>query len=177
MIRDDDRAGGVVTGVLERLVAREAIEDLAVRYAMAVDDRDVDTVLSCFIPDGTFVRRGTETSGSELRPFWERMMARYGLTVHTVHGHLVTVDAGTATATGVQAGSAELHHAGTLVRASYRYRDRYARLDGRWLFARRELAFAYVLADGEPFPDGIDRIRWPGTEPEPADYPEVSGPW
>ena len=149
--------------------ARQAIGDLAVRYAMAVDDADVDAVLACFAPDGSFVRRGTEVSGAELRPFWERMTTRYAFTVHLVHGHLVTVDG--ETGTGVQAGSAELLLEGTLLRASYRYRDRYACVGGRWLFARREIFFAYVVPDGEPFPAGTDRIRWPGADPEPADLP------
>jgi ketosteroid isomerase-like protein len=159
----------------EQLLARQAIADLAVRYAMAVDDRDIETVLDCFTPDAAFVRRGTAVSGPELRPFWERMMARYALTVHTVHGHLTTVDG--ETGTGVQAGSAELVYRGTVMRASYRYQDRYACLDGRWRFSRRELGFAYVLPDGAPFPDGIDRIRWPDADPEPADYPETLPTW
>ena len=159
----------------EQLSARQEIADLAVRYAMDVDDHDIETVLSCFTPDGTFVRRGSAVSGPELRVFWERMMARYGLTVHTVHGHLVTVDG--ATGKGVQAGSAELVYRGTLMRASYRYEDRYACRDGRWLFARRELGFAYMLPDGAPFPAGTDRIRWPDAEPEAADYPETLPTW
>jgi SnoaL-like domain len=161
--------------VIDQLLARQAIGDLAVRYSMAVDDHDLETVLACFAPDGAFVRRGVEVSGDGLRPFYQRMMVRYGLTVHTVHGHLVTVDG--ATASGVQAGAAELFYAGTMMRAAYRYQDRYACRDGRWLFARRELGFAYVLPAGEPFPAGVDRIRWPDADPEPADYPETLPTW
>jgi uncharacterized protein (TIGR02246 family) len=161
--------------VIERLLARQAIADLAVRYAMAVDDHDLETVLSCFTPDAVFVRRGEAVPGAELRPFFERMTSRYGLTVHTVHGHLVDVDG--PTATGVQTGSAELLLEGTMMRAAYRYRDAYVCPDGRWLFGRRELAFAYAVPADQPFPAGTDRIRWPGTAPEPADYPETLPTW
>jgi uncharacterized protein (TIGR02246 family) len=161
--------------VIEQLVARQAIADLAVRYALAVDDHDIETVLSCFAPDGVFVRRGVAVSGAALRPFFEQAASRYGLTVHTVHGHLVTVDG--PTATGVQAGSAELVLQGTMVRAAYRYRDSYVCRDGRWLFARRELGFAYAVPAGRPFPAGVDRICWPDAAPEPADYPETLPTW
>jgi ketosteroid isomerase-like protein len=161
--------------VIEQLLARQAIADLAVRYSMAVDDHDIETVLSCFTPDGVFVRRGVEVSGAGLRPFFQRMAGRYGLTVHTVHGHLVTVDG--QTATGVQAGSAELFHQGTMMRAAYRYRDSYVCRHGRWLFGRRELGFAYAVPAGQPFPAGVDRIRWPDVAPETADYPETLPTW
>lgn len=161
--------------MIEQLLARQEIADLAVRYSMAVDDHDIETVLACFAPDGVFVRRGVEMSGPELRPFFERAVSRYGLTVHTVHGHLVTVDGHTAT--GVQAGSAELVLQGTLVRAAYRYRDSYVCRDGRWLFARRELGFAYAVPADQPFPAGADRVRWPDAAPEAADYPETLSTW
>ena len=157
------------------LAARQEIADLAVRYAMAVDDHDIPAVLACFDPHGEFVRAGVPVRGGDLEPFWRAMMDRYGLTVHTVHGHLITVAGDTGT--GVQAGSAELFYRGTLMRAVYRYTDAYARRDGRWRFARRELRFAYVLPAGEPFPAGPDRIRWPGEDPRPADYPETLPTW
>lgn len=145
---------------------RQDIADLAVRYSFAVDDRDLDTVLGCFAPGAAFVRLGTEVT--DLRPFYETMFARYDLTIHTVHGHLVTVDG--PHATGVQAGSAELLREGTLMRAAYRYRDTYVKADG-WRFARRELAFLYTVPDGEPFPTDADRIRWPGEPPRHAELP------
>lgn len=146
---------------------RQAIADLAVRYSFAVDDRDLETVLACFAPGATFRRRGTEVT--DLRPFYETMLARYDLTIHTVHGHLVTVDG--ATGTGVQAGSAELLREGTMMRAAYRYSDSYVRTESGWQFARRELSFLYTVPDGEPFPSGPDRIRWPGEAPRRGELP------
>lgn len=143
------------------------LADLAVRYSFAVDDRDLDTVLACFAPGAVFARAGTEVT--DLRPFYEAMFARYDLTIHTVHGHLVTVDG--PRATGVQAGSAELLQDGTMLRAAYRYRDAYVHSGGQWRFARRELSFFYVLPEGEPFPAGPDRIRRPGEAPRRQELP------
>ncbi len=158
--------------------ARQAIDDLIVLYSLAVDDHDLDTVVACFAADGVFVRRGRAVAGhDELRGFYRASMLRYGLTVHTPHGIVTAIDG--ETASGVVCGHAELAHGQSLVLASFRYRDRYAVRDGRWVFTRRELTFAYAAPAVELAQRAIGpaRIAWPGTAPEVADYPETFGTW
>ena len=45
---------------LERVVARDEIRQLACRYALAIDSRDIDSLVSLFVPD---VRVGRHASG------------------------------------------------------------------------------------------------------------------
>ena len=59
------------SAALSRLVAKDEIRDLAGRYALAVDDHDIDAVLSMFTEDGVFAVAGTELCGREqIRPFY-----------------------------------------------------------------------------------------------------------
>lgn len=162
---------------LRELWSRRAIDDLTTVYAMAVDDHDIETVLGCFATDGVFIRRSYAVTGhDELRTFYGNSMDRYDLTLHTPTPPVVVVEG--ETAYGSQRGHAELAYQGRLMVAAYRYDDRYRVEDGRWVFARRELGFAYVapldtlhrafVADG--------RIQWPDAAPEPADLPRHSRP-
>ena len=50
----------------------------------------------------------------------------------------------------------------------------YAKLGERWHFAERRIKFRYVLPFGELerlYGDPL-RVRWPGTQPGPADVPD-----
>ena len=47
---------------LDRLIARDEIRQLAYRYALAVDSRDIDTLVDLFVPD---VQVGRDASGRE----------------------------------------------------------------------------------------------------------------
>lgn len=160
------------------LHARAAIDDLVTLYSVAVDDHDLDTVVDCFAPDATFVRRSRVVTGhAELRDFYRASMERYGLTVHTPHRSVITVTG--ETATGLVLGHAELAYREGLYVAAFRYADAYRVHDGRWVFARRELSFAYVVpATGwDQAATTSLRIRWPDVTAEPGDYPETFPTW
>ena len=157
---------------------RIAIGDLAALYAMAVDDHDIEGVLTCFAPHGSFTRAGVTSRGTqELRAFYVSMMDRYRTMLHTIHSHVVAVDGDRAT--GLLTGHAELGFEGTLMMTAYRYDDDYVCQDGRWVFADRRLRSMYVVpvdAMASSFAD-TDRIRWPGTDPRAADFPESAPTW
>jgi uncharacterized protein (TIGR02246 family) len=164
---------------LQQLTDQAAIRDLGALYVMAVDDHDIERVLDCFAPTGTFTRAGTTTSGhAQLRPFYVAMMERYVTTLHTPHSHIVAL-AGRDAATGLVTGHAELSLDGTLMMAAYRYEDAYVRIGRRWVFRDRSLQFMYVT----PFQEmattftGTDRIRWPETGFSEADIPERYPTW
>ena len=58
--------------------------------------------------------------------------------------------------------------------AAFRYDDEYRRVDGRWLFARRTMRYAYFTSHEELGLSlaGRQRIRVPGAEPRDAEIPE-----
>jgi ketosteroid isomerase-like protein len=151
---------------VRELADKAALVNLSVVYSMAVDDHDLDTVVACFAPDGTFTRLGTTVRGhADLRAFYASMMDRYVTTLHTPESHVAVVDVDAGTATGVVNGHGELALGDRLLLAAYRYDDRYVRLDGRWVFAARSIRFMYnVPADEMPtsFSDAR-RLRVPGT--------------
>ncbi len=157
----------------------QAIRDLGVLYARAVDDHDIDAVVAMFTPDGVFERRGVAATGAEeIRAAYVASFDTYLTMLHTPHPGVVQLH-GDGTASGWSHGHAELATRRTLVHASYRYEDDYRCVDGRWLFARRSLTFMYAVpADQMATSFGsVERMRWPGTEPAAADYPESSPTW
>jgi len=81
------------------------LNQLAYRYATAVDGRDVDACLDVFAPDGRMrsYHPGSrepfaDTQGHEqLKTVPETMGKLFGITVHQMTNHLVDVDGDTAT--------------------------------------------------------------------------------
>lgn len=174
-----DGGGTALAAALRVQLDLQALRDLAVLYARAVDDRDLDTVVAMYVPGGIFERRGERAEGdTAIRAAYAASFDRYRTMLHTPHPGVVTLT-GEGTACGWSHGHAELATRSTLVLASFRYEDDYRCLAGRWLFARRSVTFMYAVpADrmASSF-DGVERIRWPGTAPEAADYPESSPTW
>lgn len=158
---------------------RRAIDDLGVLYARAVDDHDIDTVVGCYTPDGVFERRGAAAiGGTAIRAAYVNSFDTYRTMLHTPHPGVV-VRHDDATASGWSHGHAELATRSTLVLASFRYEDNYRCVDGRWLFARRSITFMYAVPAArmaESF-GSVQRMQWPHTTPESADYPETSPTW
>jgi uncharacterized protein (TIGR02246 family) len=157
----------------------QAIRDLGVLYARAVDDHDLDTLVAMFTPDGVFERRGVAATGSaEIRAAYVASFDTYRTMLHTAHPGVVQLH-GDGAASGWSHGHAELATRSTLVMASYRYEDDLRCVDGRWLFARRSITFMYAVpADQLATSFGsVERIRWPRTTPEAGDYPETSPTW
>ncbi|WP_420748979.1 nuclear transport factor 2 family protein [Rhodococcus sp. O3] len=167
------------SAAIAKLVAKDEIRDLAGRYALAVDDHDIESVLSMFTDDGVFEVAGRALQGrDEIRPFYVDSMDRYHTMLHTPEIHLVTL-LDDSQATGIMTGHAELAVHDTLMLTAFRYRDRYTKVDGRWLFERRSVSFMYAL----PFESMASsfrttkRIRWPQTRYSDADYPESASTW
>jgi ketosteroid isomerase-like protein len=158
---------------------RQAIQDLGVLYARAVDDHDIDTLVGMFTTDGVFERRGVAATGAgEIRAAYVASFDAYRTMLHTAHAGVVQLH-GDGTASGWSHGHAELATRSTLVLASYRYEDAYRCVDGQWRFAKRSITFMYAVpADQMATSFGnVERMRWPRTAPEAADYPESSPTW
>jgi uncharacterized protein (TIGR02246 family) len=152
---------------LDALRSRLDIRDLVERYAFCVDEKDVDTLVGLYTEDGEFNRIQKTITGREgLREFYEGMVTRYHPTRHLPSLQVITrlgQDSAEATATG----TAELGEDGELMRAAYKFRDTFARVDGEWRFKRRSLRYMYVTsyANLDQIFRSTDRIFWPHQDP------------
>lgn len=160
---------------LQRMVDLEAIRQLVAIYPILVDSNDLEHLVPLFTEDATFHRAGhVHTGREELRQFFAQIMDTYSMKVHTGHQHVVDLALGATMAAGVQMGHGELQLAGQRVVAAYRYDDEYRCVEGRWLFARRQLRYQYFSTHDQLGRSlaGRQRVRLPGAEPRDAEVPE-----
>ena len=95
------------------------------------------------------------------------------MTLHEARGSVIEfVDDDHAT--GRVVGFSEQANAQHTVITSFRYYDDYARLDGRWCFASREVRTVYAMTHAELAAGGLGeelRKRWPHRAPTRAELP------
>lgn len=134
---------------LRRLEDRLDIQQLQARYAIAIDDQDLDRVAALFAREGRFRSADgvMDASGQEAvcAQFRGRFAAlRFGF--HVTHDHLVELDPDDPDrATGIVSSHAEVVREGRPMIAAMRYADSYVRQDGAWCFADRCIRFSYYL--------------------------------
>jgi len=144
---------------LDRIEARLDIGQLAVRYAFAVDSRDLDALVALYVDDVT--RPDVVGVGREpLRRHFEKVLRGFYRTMHQILGHQIDLVAPDR-ATGKVYCRAEHERGDEWMVLGLCYEDDYERRDGTWYFARRALRplYRYYAAD---------RPRAPFIEPEEA---------
>jgi hypothetical protein len=160
---------------LDRVEAQLAIGQLPIRYAMAVDGRDLDAWVSLFVPD---VQVGRDRFGREaLRDFIEPSLRTFRRSVHQICGHRVElVDADHAT--GATYCRAEHEVGDRWIVMAICYFDEYRRVDGEWLFSRRRERHWYA-ADIIEHPQAVGFDSWgSGAAPGlPDAFPTWSPFW
>lgn len=151
---------------IDRLESLDAIRQLPAKYALALDMRDMDAMVSLFPAD---VRVGKNASGRlALRTYMDRTLrSPFTGTSHHIGGHVIEFDdadhahgvvySKNEHETPVEGGPDEW------VIMQMMYVDDYVRADGRWFFARR-LPLYWYAADLNKPPVGDNKMRWPGTE-------------
>jgi hypothetical protein len=127
---------------LDLLLSLEAIRDLARRYALAADSKDLDAMAALFAPDVDNGRYGVGREG--VRRFYDQSLRKFHCSVHLVANHVIDFD--------------DDHHAHGVVYCDARhhaldpehwfdealaYFDAYERIEGTWLFRRRRLRAWY----------------------------------
>lgn len=156
MIQVDPQDDGM-SGV-ERVIARDEIRQLAYRYAYATDARDIDLLVSLFVPD---VRVTRETSGREaMRDFWIDSLRAIGVSILFVGNHIIDFD-DPEHAQGIVYCRGQIQHGERWIEQAIQYRDRYEKREGRWLFVRRKHVLWY----------GVETAERPLAQP-PANWPE-----
>src|SRR3954453_17521613 len=74
---------------LARVEAQMAIGQLPIRYAIAVDERDLDAWAALFVPDVDMGRQGT--GRPVLREWIAPMVSRFYRSIHQICGHRIAL--------------------------------------------------------------------------------------
>lgn len=156
---------------VQRLEDREEIHELIARYGRAVDDRDWEALRAQYTPDAIFDSAvGRSVGVDAIIDYYDERTSAYVASYHYPHSSEIEFTDDDH-ATGVVCAHAELTIEGDTVMVALRYQDDYRRVDGRWRFHERNTNLLYVLKLSE-LPTGLAdrmRIRWPGTDPAPAE--------
>jgi hypothetical protein len=141
---------------IDRLASAEQIRQLPARYALAVDTRDLDTLVSLFIED---VNVGNGEFGREaMKRWWSATLTHFGVSIHLIGNHTFEFDDDDH-AHGVVYCRPEHEVQGRWLVVTMQYWDRYERRDGRWYFKSRKPLFWYSRDELEN-PAGPAKLRW-----------------
>jgi hypothetical protein len=151
---------------LDRIESIQEIQDMAIRYAIAADSRDIDTWISLFVPDVNCGRFGTGREA--LRQSIEPLLQSFYRSIHLVCGHTIAFD-GPDRATGRAYCRAEHEIGDKWIVVPVLYLDEYARVDGHWYFARRKELHWYATDIVErPIGENLEQWKTLGTAKLPG---------
>jgi len=158
---------------LDRIESYQAIQQLPIRYALAVDGRDMETWVNLFVPN---VRVTKETSGRDaLAAQIDPMVRTFKRSIHSICGHRIELDdADPDHATGAVYCRAEHEVDDRWIVMAICYFDDYRRVDGEWLFQRRREKHWYA-ADVNEQPQSVDFDSWHNGAP--VSLPEFFPTW
>ena len=135
------------------------IQQLAINYAVGVDQRYIDLVAEQFVSDVACGHWGT---GRALKRMYHEGDATMDLSIHRVSNDKVDL-VDDDHATGIVYLTADhRQHDGTWAYLAGAYHDRYERIDGRWLIQDRKLLFWFR-----------DRVRVSAVDPPRNGLPGV----
>lgn len=138
---------------VRRLEAIEEIRQLVARFSLAVDQRDVASLVALFVDD--VVTPGGGVGRDALAAWVDPVLRSFGMSFHLVGAHVIDL-VDDDHATGVAFARPEAAVGDRWVVAPLQFWDRYERRDGRWWFASRE-AHAFSVTD-----TGVDPHSVPG---------------
>jgi ketosteroid isomerase-like protein len=158
---------------VERLVAHEEIRQLAARYALATDSRDLDALVALFVED---VQVGRDRAGrAALREAFDASLRGIGISILNVGTHGIDgVDVDHAT--GAVYCKGEIQDGDRWIHQAILYRDTYERRDGRWYFVRRRHDLWYGAEVGTN-PLGLPPADWPAHHDGMGTVPTAFPTW
>src|SRR5215831_12971728 len=141
---------------MEELLARERIRQLAFRYAVAVDGKDIDTIATLFVTDVDNGRYGPGPEG--VKTFYDEALSGFHCSMHLVGNHVIDFD-DDRHAHGVVYCRAHHHvlEPEHWFDEALAYWDTYERVGDEWLFRRRKLKSWYRQEFGHP-QHGTERV-------------------
>jgi hypothetical protein len=163
---------------LARVEARLDIGQLPIRYALAVDQRDVPAWVSLFVPDVHMGRLGRGRAA--LTAYIEPQLRWFYRSIHQICGHRVELrehdaDGIPVSAVGQVYCRAEHEVDDRWIVMAIRYDDVYRCVEGEWLFERRRERHWYA-ADHTQRPQAVRFDGWERSG-EPAALPGSDPAW
>ncbi len=163
-----------MSGAVERLEAEADIRQLVARYAVCLDRRDLDGLVDLFVPD---VRVGRGVVGRDaLREAFAAQLAPLGVTVLNTGTHQIDLDLGAGAASGHVYCKAEVQDGDRWIHQAIRYDDDYRRVEGRWLFLRRNHRLFYGAEVGQN-PLALAPANWPEHHTGTGTLPHEEPTW
>jgi len=162
----DEMTDESVIARLDRLESLDGIRQLAAKYSLALDMRDLDAMVNLFPAD---VRVGKDKVGRAYFKQWmdETLREQFTGTAHHIGNHIIEFE-DPDRAVGVVYSKNE-HETPTAdggsewVIMQMLYWDHYQRIDGRWYFKRRLPCYWYATDLNKP-PCGDNKMRWPDRD-------------
>lgn len=143
---------------LERVEAQLAIGQLPIRYALAVDGRDLTALVALFTDDVDCGRWGRGRPA--LSAYFDKVLRQFYRSQHQICGQAIgLIDADRAS--GRTYCRAEHEDNGRWVAMGICYFDEYVRRDGQWYFERRDERHWYS-SDVLERPGSPRLQNWPG---------------
>lgn len=160
---------------IDRLDSIEQIKGIVARYALAVDSKDIDTLVDLFVEDVHVT--GEKHGRDAFREHWRQLLARFRVSVLMTGTPIIDFD-DDAHARGVVYCRDEREMGGQLYVGVLHYHDRYERRNGRWLFVSRKPQRLYVE---EPRPSPmyvpLPAVRSYERADLPGIYPTIKQFW
>ena len=137
---------------LQWIEDRFAINDLIVKYSIATDDRDIETLADLYTEDAVFEGSlGVIHGRQAIAEFYRERTAVQGPSFHIPYSQEVHRLSETE-ARGVTLGAVEMALEGRAFWIAMRYLDHYIKGDdGKWRFREREMR----LSEGIPVDDAL----------------------
>lgn len=159
---------------IDRLEALDEIRQLAAKYAVALDMRDLDALVNLFVDD---VRVPGWMSGRAALRRWYDTELRHDLlgSAHGVLGHIIDIH-DPDHASGLVYSRNDLETDSVWVIELLAYLDSYQRRDGHWYFVRRTPLFWYESDITDPAL-GPKKMRWPNTTAHDGNFHEAFPSW
>lgn len=159
---------------LDRLEAIEEIRQLAAKYSLSLDMRDLDAHVNLFAPD---IRVSRERIGRAHLKAWvdETLRNQFTGTSHHLGQHIIEFK-DPDHAIGVLYSKNEHECGDEWIIMQMLYWDDYERLQGRWYFRRRLPCYWYAVDLNKP-PLGELKMRWPDREPYEGAFHDLFPSW
>ncbi len=164
---------------IDRLESLDQIRQLAAKYSLSLDMRDLDAHVNLFAPD---IRVSRELTGRAHLKRWldDTLRLQFTGTSHHIGNHIIEFDdpdhahgvvySKNEHETPCADGSTEW------VIMQMLYWDNYERIDGVWYFRRRLPCYWYATDINKP-PVGDNKMRWPDREAYEGAYHDLWPSW
>ena len=159
---------------LERLESKDAIKELASKYALALDVRDLDSLVNLFHED---VRVGKKGRGRLALKHWfnETLRNQFTGTSHHIGNQIIEFQ-NDNNAIGIVYSKNEHETDKEWIIMQMMYWDQYEKIKGLWYFRKRLPLYWYATDINKP-PVGDLKMRWPDEDNYKGEFHTLWPTW